>query len=264
MAQDLDKLEIGQYYTADFLKASGLIQSPAVNRLYEFVLEYTKTAADPGVKTWPTFNDQQDISPVYRVATRNGKAGSPDIGQGRFGLFRPASSDGKQSGQLNIVGDYSVNNADFYVEALEGERLGVRRAIVHIYVSTQDIEPGTYGNVDELDNGIQLFQRTGGVILNALDGLPIKKQEDWGRICYDALPVGPYGAQGKTPFFQVRLSFDKFVDPNYGIILEEGDRLGVRMRDNLPTAKILEHYVYFEGVHLATPSPEWANVIPEL
>lgn len=192
---------------------------------------------------------------------------SPTVGNARLGLLRPASDTGLPGGNLNMNGNYSVANKDFYIEALSGERLAVKRVIVHIHVDTADIKPNTYGNVPELTNGIILFQKYKGIILNVLDGLPLRKQEDWGRICFDAVPVGPYGPMSRTPFWQVRLSFDKFVDSKYGIILEEGEQLGLRLQDDLTyggTDPILEHYAYFEGVHLGTPNPAWQNVIAPL
>jgi hypothetical protein len=182
-----------------------------------------------------------------------------------FGLLRPASDTGLQTGNFNMIGDYSTVNKEFYVEALAGERLAIRRAIVHIYVDGNDISPGTYGNIPELTNGIILFQEISGIIFNVLDGLPLKKQEDWGRISYDSIPVGPYGPTSKTPFWQVRLTFTKFVDPTWGIILEEGDRLGLRISDDLSVGdSMLEHYIYFEGQHLGIPSAEWQNPIDPL
>lgn len=191
----------------------------------------------------------------------------PPIGSAMFGLMRPASDNGLPltlGGTFNMVGDYSTTEKDFYIEALENERLAVRRVLVHMYVSTQDITPGTYGNVPALTDGIQLYQKIfiegSPVILAVLDGLPIKKQEDWGRISYDARPVGPYGPTSKTPFWQVRLTFTKFVDPRWGIILEEGEQLGVRLSDDFTnggTDPLLEHYAYFEGSHLGIPNPVW-------
>lgn len=194
------------------------------------------------------------------------KNSSPTIGNAMLGLLRPASDNGLQTGNFNMIGDYSTVNKEFYVEALEGERLGVRRVIVHIYVDANTITAGTYGNVPELTNGIILFQKYKGILLNVLDGLPIVKQEDWGRLSYDSRPVGPYGAAGNQfKFWQVRFSFDKFVDPKYGIILEEGEQLGVRLRDDLSAGgAMIEHYIYFEGVHLGVPSASWQNPLTPL
>jgi hypothetical protein len=191
---------------------------------------------------------------------------APSIGQSTLALLRPASDTGLPGGNMNMIGDYSVTNKDFYVEALSGERLAVHRAIVHIHVSSNVLVPSTYGNVTDtyVINGIFLIYERSGVILNALDGLPLKKQEDWGRLCFDSGPVGPYGAAANQfPFWQVRLSFDKFAGPR-GIILEEGDRLGVRLRDDFTaggTNPMIEHYIYFEGEHIGIPNTAWQNVI---
>lgn len=216
------------------------------------------------------FEDNDDSYAVVdgkRALTTYQLGSNPPV-NAPLALLRPASDNGLPSGNFNMVGDYSTTNKEFYVEALPGERLSVRRAIIHLFVSATTITAETYGNVPLLTNGILLFQEYKGIILNALDGLPIKKQEDWGRLCYDSRPVGPYGAAGNQfKFWQARFSFDRFVDPTYGIILEEGERLGVRLRDDFTAAganPLLEHYIYFQGKHLGTPNPIWQNPISPL
>ena len=188
-----------------------------------------------------------------------------------FGMLRTATDDGLKTGNSNMVGDYSSVNKEFFIEAQEGERLAVRRAIVHMYATSLDISPGTYCNVTALTNGIILFWdkiiSESHVILDVLNGDRIKKQEDWGKECYDARPVGPYGPTSKTPFWQVRFTFSRFVDPVYGIILEEGERLGVRLQDDFTeggTDPIAEHYITFEGSHLGTPNSNWQTVLSPL
>ena len=177
-------------------------------------------------------------------------------------VLRPASSNGLPTGTKNMIEAATpASPKDYFIEALSGERLAIARAIVHIYISGTTLSAGTYGNKTALTNGILLTYRKSGVLLNVTDGLPIKKQEDWGRIAYDARPVGPYGAAGNQfPFWQVRLTFTRFGNP-YGIVLEEGDRLGVRLQDDLSTGEISEHYIHFEGVHIGIPNPTWQSPI---
>ena len=257
MSQTLDKFAIGSYFTSDFLKSSGMIQAgSAIGKLYDFVLDYDKAASDSDVTAWPSSSGYKDESPVYEVRAKGIKYGAPNIDNGKVPVFRAATDTGLPSGNDNMVGDFSETEGEFYIEAMEGERLAIRRAILHLYVTSNDIDPGTYGNLD-LTNGITLFWERSGVTYDVLAGDTILKQEDWGRLCYDAIPVGPYGSQSKTPMFQIRLSFDRFVDSNFGIILEEGDRLGVSLNDDFAEDTLTEHYLMYQGHHLATPSGDW-------
>ncbi|MDC7224201.1 MAG: hypothetical protein PQJ60_10705 [Spirochaetales bacterium] len=257
MSQTLDKFEVGAYFTSDFLKSSGMIQAgSSIGKLYDFVLDYDKAAGDSDVAAWPSSSGYVDASPVYEVRAKGIKYGAPNLNGGKIPVFRAATDNGLPTGSDNMVGDFSGEEGEFYVEALAGERLSIRRAILHIYVSANDIEPGTYGNLT-LTTGISLFWERSGITYDVLAGDTILKQEDWGRLCYDAIPVGPYGSNSKTPMFQVRLSFDKFVDSEFGIILEEGDRLGVKLNDNFPESTIDEHHLMYQGSHLGNPSGDW-------
>lgn len=174
-------------------------------------------------------------------------------------LNRPFSSTGLPGAvAVNINGNGSVTPIDYYCEALEGERLMIARIIVNIKASG-NIATGEYGDIaGGLANGIDLFYRTNGVILNVTDGLPVKINEDWGKWCYDAR-INAIGAT--TNIFQARWTLTRFGTP-YGIILEEGDRLGVRVNDNLST--LSEQTIVAQGLHLGTPNPAWADVLPAL
>ena len=180
------------------------------------------------------------------------------IEQNSLLLNRPLSDNGLPiglSGNINIIGDGSSTPIDYYVEALEGERLAVARAIIHI-VASGAVDSDKYGNLSALTNGIQLFYRRSGVLLDVSNGLPIKTNVGWGRWCFDAAPV--IFSVGVAGVFQARWSFAKYGNP-LGIVLEEGDRLGIRVNDNL--SGLAEQTIVLEGVHLGIQNPQWTLIL---
>ena len=63
----LDLLSAGQYYTSDYLKDTGLINSGSFGKLYALIRENHKTAQTAGVIN----NGTADTSTVYRVQSVN-------------------------------------------------------------------------------------------------------------------------------------------------------------------------------------------------
>jgi len=176
-------------------------------------------------------------------------------------LLRPISSNGlpvNLSGVININEDTSLAAKEYYVEALPGERLLIGRFIVHIFANG-NIASGEYGNGAALTNGIKIIYRREGILFNVTNGLPIKINEDWGRYAFDAQPV-VIGAT--TQYFQSRLTLTKFGSP-WGVILNEGDRLGVRTNDNLSVG-VSEQTIFAEGVHLGVQDERWFDILDPL
>ena len=174
-----------------------------------------------------------------------------DIQQNSLLFNRPMSSNGLPTGDTNIKGVASLGAPlDYYIEALEGERLLVSRFMIHI-VDGGVIDSGTYGNGIILTNGIQLFHRRSGIDFDITGGMPIKINPDWARLCYDTRRSS-YGSGNET--LNARWTLTKY-GTKYGIILEEGDRLGIRLRDNL--SGLVEQTIIANGIHLGTPNPEW-------
>lgn len=173
-------------------------------------------------------------------------------------LNRPMTDDGFPSGGMNLNANASLNSpVDYFVEALEGEILLVARAIINIVAAT-DIDAREYADISGgLTNGLQVFYRLNNVDLNITNGLPIKINEDWGRWCFDSRPVN-IGPTNKTPVWQARWTLTKYGSP-HGITLFEGDRLGIRLRDDL--SSITEQTIVLEGVHLGIPNSAWTYLL---
>ena len=107
-----------------------------------------------------------------------------------------------------------------------------------------------------MTNGIQLFyyDTEEDVTLDITDGLPIKRNVDWNRWCYDG-NLSSFG-QGDNAY-TVRWTFSKYGSP---VILNQGDRIGVRINDDL--TDLIEHTIIAEGVHLGTRNPAWVVTSP--
>jgi hypothetical protein len=169
-------------------------------------------------------------------------------------LNRPMSTTGLPSGSMNINGDGSTTPIDYYIEALQNERLLVARVMVHI-VDGGSFDAGSYGNGITLDNGMDLFYKRDGIKYKITDSLPIKTNVDWGRWCYD-IAVSEFG-QGNEAL-NARWTLTKYGTP-YGIILEEGDQLGIRVNDDM--SDLIEQTLILEGLHLGTPNSTWATIL---
>jgi hypothetical protein len=103
-----------------------------------------------------------------------------------------------------------------------------------------------YGNLAGLANGIRvgLFNdSTGAIVEDWTDGLPVKANVDWGRMCYDVDHKG-WGAGDE--FIVVRWTF---IRAGIACVLAANDNqdyaFGVEIRDDL--TGLVEHYFQVQG-----------------
>lgn len=90
----LDGLELGQFYTAEYLKQTGLIYSASFDRLYKPVVRCDKSYSDQGV-----IKLDNDTSEVYEVVSRNNNIQpvGVEVSESQAGLqMIPAPGLGKQ------------------------------------------------------------------------------------------------------------------------------------------------------------------------
>jgi hypothetical protein len=175
---------------------------------------------------------------------------SGDVEQESLVFNRPVSDNGLPAGNKNLIGNYATPT-DFYVKALPGERLVISRVVVHV-VDSGTFDSGSYGNGIVLTNGIKLvLNRASDGERDLTMGFPIKTNIDWARFCHDVL-LSSFGIGNEG--LSARWSFWKY-GQRYGIVLEEGDLIGFRLNDDF--SGLVEHTMFFEGVHLGTPSPSW-------
>lgn len=166
-------------------------------------------------------------------------------------LNRPMTTDGLPTGSNNLNGVGSIETPiDYFIEAQPGERLAIARVLIHI-VDSGTFDSGSYGNGIVLTNGIQVFYKRGSITVDVTDGLPIKTNVDWGRWCFD-MRKSDFGQGNECLIAKWSLSA---YGGRFGIILDPGDRVGVRIRDDL--SDLVEQTIIAEGVHHGIPSPAW-------
>lgn len=150
---------------------------------------------------------------------------------------RYLSSDGTTSGTK----DMSTTADDYYIIDTT-QTLYITRLIVW-YSDGGGGTVAEYGNLNSaLTNGIiiQHLDNDGTTVVNDLtDGVPIKTNGAWARLCYD---YNFYNHGSGDDIFGVRWTFDKAGD---AVILQPGERLNFKVQDSL--ANLTEHYALVQG-----------------
>lgn len=164
-------------------------------------------------------------------------------------FIRPMTLNGVVKGTTNQAVDGSSTHQDFYVEAGidAGEIILVTRLMVQV-TDTGSFDSGSYGN------GLQFFHRKNGLDLDATGILPIKLNTDWSLYAYDTR-VDTFGSGPEV--LSARFTFAKL--NGKGLRLNPGDRIGVRVRDDL--SGIVTQTIMAEGAHLNSPDPAWGSLV---
>jgi len=158
-------------------------------------------------------------------------------------LSRYLDTAGNGTGTKNAVGNYAGAVEEFYIEPGAGECFNLTRLIVTI----EDAGGGTaqeYGNIGAaLTNGIEVIveNEDGTTIMDLTDGVPVKSNGDWARLCYD---VNWLDKGSGNDYITVRWTFAK---SGSDITLEEGQRLTVQLNDSL--VGLITHYFLVQGTY---------------
>ena len=145
---------------------------------------------------------------------------------------------GDGSGNKNMVGDYSATPKEFLLKPAENEIYYLTRMLPFV-VDSGSFDSGSYGNGITLVNGIDIFVRRGGVrIIDITAGLPILKNTEWNRLCYD-VAISTYGSGNES--LAARYTFTK--ENPKGIVLDgkNGDELVCLLNDDF--SDLVEHYI---------------------
>lgn len=173
---------------------------------------------------------------------------------------RYLSDTGLSTGVTNMREDTLAVAKDYYITALEGEKLLIGRMIIHL-VDVGSFDSGSYGNALTLVNGIYPYIRRGlnGPKLSMVNGDPIFSNSDWEGICFDS-NLSTYGSGNQS--LVSRWSFSKYGESegDDGIILNAGDQIGLRIKENL--VGLTTHHAILQGQHLQTPHPSWQIEVP--
>lgn len=167
-------------------------------------------------------------------------------GQGFYGsntLFSAyADTNGDGTGTKNAIGDYSSAADIFYIQPPEGTVYRAHRMLISIEDGA-GMQAQEYGNIGAaLTNGIQVrVQNDSGTISDLTDGIPIKTNAHWGRMCYD-VDVKSWGSGDEL--LCVRWTFSK---SGAAIVLDgsRNERLEILLNDSF--VALISQYFLLQG-----------------
>lgn len=157
-------------------------------------------------------------------------------------LYRYLDTNGDDSGTKNAVGDYSSAAEDFYIQPSTNDRYELARLIV----STEDsanMRAEHYGTLGAaLTNGIDIIHEVSGIETKLNDGIEVKSNAGWTRLCYD-VDIKTWGAGNEL--LTMRWTFAKAGQPLI-LIGKTNDKLIVRLNDSF--AGLVTHYFMVQGL----------------
>jgi hypothetical protein len=145
-------------------------------------------------------------------------------------LFRFLDTLGNGLGIKDAVGNYASADTAFFIETTDPhERYIIHRIMTYIEDAGGSPNLSLYGGRPALTDGILLrvVHRDDNVPHDLSDGLPITRNSDWARICFDVtIATFPAG----NNYVHARWTFAL---SGWPIVLNPFDRLEFVMRDNM-------------------------------
>lgn len=157
-------------------------------------------------------------------------------------IYRYVDTNGNGTGTKSAVGNYAIAAEEFYFEA-SFDTL-VYRMIIGIS-DTAGMQAQEYGNLGAaLTNGVEVEVRDSDdtVLLDLLDGLPVKTNAEWGRVNFD-VSLKTWGAGNEL--ITSRWTFEKAGQPLW---LKPGDKFVVRLNDDM--TGLLSHTFFLNGYRI--------------
>jgi hypothetical protein len=141
-------------------------------------------------------------------------------------VYRVLDTNGDGTGTKNAVGNYSSTPTVFYIQDTT-KTFYVNRMLIQLE-DAGAFATNDYGAGTGLTNGISIniYDSTGAVLNDLTDGIPIKSNNDWARVCYDLKLENWATGNGAI---HARWTF---ANAGHPIILKQGDRLGLTLNDN--------------------------------
>lgn len=145
-------------------------------------------------------------------------------------IYRHLDTNGDGSGTKNAIGDYSSTAEIFYIQPPAGQIFRLTRMMVLISGRAPSVKTDTYGSVPTLSNGVQTrVQDDSGTIIDLVDGLNVKTNGCWGRLCFDS---ELYTSTANTDsYVRVRWTFEKAGYP-IRLVGDRNERLEVVLNDD--------------------------------
>jgi len=161
-------------------------------------------------------------------------AGTFDLSLTRGGATVPFTDDG--SGTNTLICPF-----EFSLEPAAGETLFVTRLLVSVrdlFATAED-----YGDITSgLTNGITIKVYEGDLeVADLTDGVAVKTNGDWRRVCYDATPTA-WGAGDQ--YLSARWTFDKHGE-SLRLDGDNNEKIVVVCHDDL--GGLVEHYFLAQG-----------------
>jgi hypothetical protein len=159
----------------------------------------------------------------------------------RPALYRYLDTNGDGTGTKQCIGNHS-GGASFYIQPPDGEVYVLERMIVMIEDGA-GWRADRYGDLSSaLTNGIRVWFRSDKKDdIDLTDGIGIKTNAGWSRVCYD---VNPSSFGSGNDFLGVRWTFSK---AGYPIRLDAAfnERLAVEVEDDF--SGLVEHTFMVQG-----------------
>ena len=156
-------------------------------------------------------------------------------------LCRYLDTNGNGTGTKSAVGDYSVTPETFFIQPAAGTYYFLYRILFSVEDNGAP-NAGFYGSNLTLTNGVILRSKTGAAEdTDFTDGIPIKRNAEFGRLAYDSTPQS-YGIGDN--FVLCRFTFDKFGGP---LVLKGDDSQSLEIALNDDFSGLTGHYFMVEG-----------------
>jgi hypothetical protein len=168
--------------------------------------------------------------------------GSSSNGPVKTRIDRYLDLNGTGSGTKNMNQNYSVTSDIVFIQPTAGQIMRIERMLVYIQ-DTGTFDSGGYGNGTALTTGITVRLNGDGGVQDLTDGVPIKTNGHWARLCYDADHNG-YGTGDE--YLAVRWTFSKAGAP-LRLDGDTNDRLEIVLNDDF--SGLTEHYFLVQGVY---------------
>jgi hypothetical protein len=153
-------------------------------------------------------------------------------------LIRYLDENGDGTGNKIGNGDYSGAPTEFFISPPLGESYNLTRLIIYIE-DTTGMDNAKYGNTGPLLNGVGISVTVGGIVTDLLDGLPIKTNGQWKRLCYDQ-HIDSTGAGNDSCAARWILT-----SSDTSIALDHGDKFSITLNDDL--SGLIDHTFLLEG-----------------
>lgn len=159
-------------------------------------------------------------------------------------LFRFLDTVGDGSGVKNAIGDYSSTPTKFLIKSKPGEMFFINRLLVSIE-DDKTCDAEVYGSMaSALTNGVEIKETANdALVVDITDGLPIKTNGEWGRIC-SSLEVKDWGPTAAYDYIQVCVTFGKCGQPLF-IDGDSKEQLEIILNDDF--SGLVAHHFMVQG-----------------